>query len=149
MWYSLMLTMVEETSNGSYSAPTMLLGQSEASKLIDISIHLWCGAALGAGTTIASSRRKFLMMRWEVMSQEPLNILVVTRLRVRMAINSLEVPFGFLEPHSVLLVLFRVCRLFALPLVGRCTITVLLLQLLVVLFHELLDLPALLGTVAR
>jgi hypothetical protein len=149
MWYSLMLTMVEETSNGSYSAPTMLLGQSEASKLIDISIHLWCGAALGAGTTTASSRRKFLMMRWEVMSQEPLNILVVTRLRVRMAINSLEVPFSFLEPHSVLLVLFRVCRLFALSLVGRCTITVLLLQLLVVLFHELLDLPALLDIVAR
>jgi hypothetical protein len=48
-----------------------------------------------------------------------------------MAIYGLEVPFGLLEPHSVLLVLFRVCLLFALPLVGRRAIIALLLQLLV------------------
>jgi hypothetical protein len=30
-------------------------------------------AALGAGVATATSQRRFLMMRWEVMSQEPLN----------------------------------------------------------------------------
>jgi hypothetical protein len=75
-------------------------------------------------------------------------MLVVTGLRVRTAINSLEAPFGFLEPHSILLVLFRVCLLFALPLVGRCVVAALLFQLFAVLFCELLDLPALLDAVA-
>jgi hypothetical protein len=70
-------------------------------------------------------------------------MLVVTGLRVRMAIYGLEIPFGLLEPHSILLVLFRVCLLFALLLAGRCTVTALLLQLLAVLFFELLDPPAL------
>jgi hypothetical protein len=74
---------------------------------------------------------------------------VVTGLRVRMTIYGLEIPFGFLEPHSVLLVLFRVYLLFALPLAGRRAVTVLLLQLLVVLFYEFLDLPTLLGAVAH
>jgi hypothetical protein len=60
-------------------------------------------------------------------------MLVVTRLGVRMTIYGLEVPFGFLEPHFVLLVLFRVCLLFAIPLAGRCIIAALLLQLLAVL----------------
>jgi hypothetical protein len=64
-----------------------------------------------------------------------------------MAIYGLEVPFGFLEPHSILLVLFKVCLLFALPLAGRRAITALLLQLLMVLFYELLDFPALLDVV--
>jgi hypothetical protein len=76
-------------------------------------------------------------------------MLVVTRLRVRMAIYGLEVPFGLLEHHSILLVLFRVCLLFALPLGRRRSITALLLQLLTVLFHELLHLPVLLGVVTR
>jgi hypothetical protein len=66
-----------------------------------------------------------------------------------MTIYGHEVPFGFLEPHFILLVLFRVCLLFALPLVGRRTITALLLQLLTVLFRELLDFPTLLDAVAR
>jgi hypothetical protein len=74
MWYSLTLMMVGETSRGSCLAPAMLLGQSEASKLIDVSIHLWCWAALGAGAAVATSLRMFLMMRQEVMSQEPPNI---------------------------------------------------------------------------
>jgi hypothetical protein len=39
---------------------------------------------------------------------ERLATLIVTGLGVRMAIYGLEVPFGFLGPHSVLLVLFRV-----------------------------------------
>jgi hypothetical protein len=77
---------------------------------------------------------------------ERLATLVVTGLRVRMATNGLEVPFGFLKHHSVLLVLFRVYLLFALPLVGRRTITALLLM---ILFHEHLDLPGLLGVVAH
>jgi hypothetical protein len=50
---------------------------------------------------------------------ERLATLVVTGLGVRMAIYGLEVPFGFLEPHFVLLVLCRVCLLFALLLAGR------------------------------
>jgi hypothetical protein len=52
-------------------------------------------------------------------SVELLVTLILTGHGVRMAIYGLEVPFGFLEPHSVLLVLFRVCLLFALPLAGR------------------------------
>jgi hypothetical protein len=50
--------------------PTMRLGQSKASKLIDVSIHLWCDLAFGTGAAAATSRRMFLMMRREVMSQE-------------------------------------------------------------------------------
>jgi hypothetical protein len=49
IWYSLMLVMVGEMINGSCPAPDMLLGQSEASKLIGVSTHLRCGATLGAG----------------------------------------------------------------------------------------------------
>jgi hypothetical protein len=67
-WYSLMLTMDGETSSGSCSAPTMLLGQSEASKPIGVSIHLRCGAA------VVISRRKVLMMRRDIMFQEPPNM---------------------------------------------------------------------------
>jgi hypothetical protein len=74
-WYNLMLTMVGETSSGSYPAHVMLLGQSEASKLIDVSIHLWCDTAFGAGAVAATSRRRFLMMRREVMSQESPNMM--------------------------------------------------------------------------
>jgi hypothetical protein len=73
-WYNLTLMMVGETSSGSYPTPAMLLGQSEASKLIDVSINLWCGAALGAGAVSTTSRRRFLTMQREVMSQEPPNI---------------------------------------------------------------------------
>jgi hypothetical protein len=80
---------------------------------------------------------------------EHLAMLVVTRLGVRIAIYGLEVPFGFLEPHSILLVLFGVCLLFALPLAGRHAIATLLLQLLTVLFCELFDLPTLLDAVAH
>jgi hypothetical protein len=65
-----------------------------------------------------------------------------------MVVYSAEVPFDLLEPQSVLLVLLGVFLLFALPLAGRCTAVALLLQLLTVLFHEFLDFPALLSTVA-
>jgi hypothetical protein len=71
-------------------------------------------------------------------------MLVVTGLGIRIAIYDLEVPFGFLEPHFVL---FNVCLLFALSLKGRRTVAALLLQLLAVLFRELLDFLALLGAV--
>jgi hypothetical protein len=77
---------------------------------------------------------------------EHLATLVVTVLGVRMVVYGLEAPFGLLEPHSILLVLFRVCLLFALLLAGRCAVATLLLQLLAVLFCEL-DLPALLSVV--
>jgi hypothetical protein len=54
-------------------------------------------------------------------------MLTVAGLRVRMVVYGLEVPFGLLEPQSVLLVLLRVFLLFALLLVRRCTIVALLL----------------------
>jgi hypothetical protein len=73
-WYNLTLVMVRETSSGSCPAPTMFLGQSEASKLIDVSIHLWWAVALGAGAAAAIDQRRVLMMRLNVMSQEPLYI---------------------------------------------------------------------------
>jgi hypothetical protein len=66
-----------------------------------------------------------------------------------MAIYGLEVPFGLLEPHYIHLVLFRVCILFSLLLVGRRAVSALLLQLLAVLLHKLLDLLTLLSAVAR
>jgi hypothetical protein len=72
MWYSLMLAMVEEMSSGSYLGPVMFLGQSEVSKPIDISIHLWWGAALGTGAATATTQRRVLMMHPGVISQEPL-----------------------------------------------------------------------------
>jgi hypothetical protein len=78
---------------------------------------------------------------------EHLTMLVVTGLRVRMAIYGLQVPFGLPEPQSVILVLLRVHLLFALPLAGRCAIITLLLQLLMVLLHEFLHFPALLDDV--
>jgi hypothetical protein len=64
MWYNLMLAMVGEMISRSYPAPAMLLGQSKASKLIDISIHLRCGATLVAGTAVATSRHMVLTTRW-------------------------------------------------------------------------------------
>jgi hypothetical protein len=54
-------------------------------------------------------------------------MLTVAGLGVRMVVYGLEVPFGLLEPQSVLLVLLRVFLLFALLLVRRCTIVALLL----------------------
>jgi hypothetical protein len=62
MCYSLMLMMVGEMSSGSYPAPAMVLGQLEALKLIDVSIHLWCSTTFGAGAAAATSRRRFFMM---------------------------------------------------------------------------------------
>jgi hypothetical protein len=59
-----------------------------------------------------------------------------------MAVYGLQFSFGLLEPQSVLLVLFRVFLLFALSLAGRRAFVALLLQLLAVLFHELLDFPS-------
>jgi hypothetical protein len=67
-WYSLMVVMVGETSSGSCPAPTMLLGHSEALKLIGVSIHLWCAATLEAGAVVATSRCRVLTMRQDVMS---------------------------------------------------------------------------------
>jgi hypothetical protein len=58
-----MLMMVGETSSGSYPILAMLLGQSEASKLINVSINLWCGIAFGAGAAAATSPRIFFMMQ--------------------------------------------------------------------------------------
>jgi hypothetical protein len=80
---------------------------------------------------------------------EHLAVVVDTGLGVRMSVYGLEVPFGLLEPQSILLVLLKVFLLFVLPLAGRRAIATLLLQLLMVLFCEFLDFPALLSAVAR
>jgi hypothetical protein len=71
-WYNLMLAMVREMTSQSCPAPAMFLGQSEASNLIDVSIHLWWGAALSMGAAAATAQRSVLMTRLDVMSQEPL-----------------------------------------------------------------------------
>jgi hypothetical protein len=70
-------------------------------------------------------------------------MLIVTGLRVRVAIDSLQCPPGILEFHLYVFVLLRVHFLFVLPLAGRRTIFALLLHLFTELFYELLDLPAL------
>jgi hypothetical protein len=72
--YILTLAMVGETSSGSYPSHTVLLGQSEALNKFGVSTHLRCDAAFGAEAAAAISRRKVLMMRLDVMSQEPPNM---------------------------------------------------------------------------
>jgi hypothetical protein len=44
-----------EMTVGSCLTPAMFLGQSEASNVIDASIHLWWGAALNVGATAATT----------------------------------------------------------------------------------------------
>jgi hypothetical protein len=61
-----MLVMVEETTSGSCPAPDMFLGQSEASNMIDNSIHLWWSAAHDVGAMAATAWHSL-----DVMSQEP------------------------------------------------------------------------------
>jgi hypothetical protein len=61
-----MLVMVEEMSRWSCPGPAMFLGQSEASKLIDVSIHLWWGAALCIGVAAATARHRVLMTLLDV-----------------------------------------------------------------------------------
>jgi hypothetical protein len=70
-WYSLTLAMVGETTNGRCPAPAMFLGHSEASKPIDVSIHLWWGATFSTGAAAATMQCSVLMTRLDVMSQEP------------------------------------------------------------------------------
>jgi hypothetical protein len=53
-------------------------------------------------------------------------MLVVTGLRLRMVVYGLQVPFGLLEPQSIVFVLLGVHHLFALPLAGRRDIIALL-----------------------
>jgi hypothetical protein len=40
-WNILTLAMVEEMTSWSYPTPNMFMGQSKASNVIDVSIHLW------------------------------------------------------------------------------------------------------------
>jgi hypothetical protein len=74
---------------------------------------------------------------------ERLTSFVVAGLRVRVAIYDLQCPPVILELHLYVLLLLQIDSLFALPLVGRPAILERLLHLLVELFCELLDLPAL------
>jgi hypothetical protein len=73
---------------------------------------------------------------------EHLAVLVVTGLRVGVAIDGLQCPLGILKLHLCIFLLLGVELLLALPLAGWCAILA-LLHLFVELFHELLDLPAL------
>jgi hypothetical protein len=71
-------------------------------------------------------------------------VLVVTGLRVGVAIDNLQCPLGILKLHLCVFLLLGVHLLLALPLAGRHTIlALLLLHLFMELFHELLDLAAL------
>jgi hypothetical protein len=56
---------------GATQHPPCSWGQSEASKAIDVSIHLWWGTALVVGAAVATARSRVLMMRWDMMFQEP------------------------------------------------------------------------------
>jgi hypothetical protein len=69
-------------------------------------------------------------------------MLIITGLRVRVAIDGLQCPLGILKLHLCVFLLLGVHLLLALPLV-------LLLHLFVELFRELLDLPALRHGMAR
>jgi hypothetical protein len=72
------------------------------------------------------------------------------RVRVGVAVDNLDRPLGILEHHHLLIIITLTGNLLLVfPLVGRHAIIVqLLLLLLTELLRELLDLPALLGTVA-
>jgi hypothetical protein len=79
---------------------------------------------------------------------ELLAALVVARFRVRVAVDDLDRPLGILELHLLLITLVG-HLLIAFSLAGRhAVVAQLLLLLLAELLHELLDLSALLGTVA-
>jgi hypothetical protein len=69
-WYNL---MVGEMTSGSCPAPTMFLGQSKAMKPMDVFIHLWWGASLGASAAAATAtaQRSVLTTCLDIMSQEP------------------------------------------------------------------------------
>jgi hypothetical protein len=148
-WYSLTLEMVGETSSGSWPALAMLSRQSEESNPIRVSTHLRCGAAFGVGAAAATSRRSLDdtprgdgpgTSKHDV---ERLAALVVTGLRVGVAIDGLQCPLGILKLHICVFLLLGVQLLLALLLAGRRTILALLLHHFVELFRELLDLPAL------
>jgi hypothetical protein len=79
---------------------------------------------------------------------ELLVALIVTGVRVGVAVDGLECPLSVLELNLLLLVALGGNLLLAFPLLGRCAVTPrLLLLLLVELLYELLDLPALLYVV--
>jgi hypothetical protein len=80
---------------------------------------------------------------------ECLAMLFGVRVRVRVVLYSLQCPLGVLELHLLILVLLRIDLLFALPLAGRRDILAQLSMLLMELFHELLDFPALSDDVVR
>jgi hypothetical protein len=80
---------------------------------------------------------------------ERLAALIVTALRVGVAIDGLQCPLGILKLHLCIFLLLGVHLLLALPLAGRRAILALLLHLFAELVQELLDLPALRRGTAR
>jgi hypothetical protein len=148
-----MLTMVSKMSNRSYPA----LQRSWAVRGIEADRRLhplvvWrrlsgrCGCR-HLSTQILDDATGGDVPRTFEHNVECLTTLVVAGHRVRMVVYGLEVPFGLLEPQSILLVLLGVFLLFVLPLTGRRTVVALLLQLLMVLFCKFLDFPTLLSVV--
>jgi hypothetical protein len=69
-------------------------------------------------------------------------VLVVTGIRVGVAIDGLQCPPDILELHLYVFLFLWVRFLFALPLAGRRTVLALLLHIVVKLFCKLLDFPA-------
>jgi hypothetical protein len=65
-WYSLTLVMVGQMTSGSCLTPAMFMGQSESSNTIDVSIHLWWGAAFDVGAAAVIVRRSILTTRLDV-----------------------------------------------------------------------------------
>jgi hypothetical protein len=63
-----MLVMVGETTSRSCPAPDIFLGQSEALNVIDVSIHLWWGAAHDVGVAATTAQYSVLITRLDVMS---------------------------------------------------------------------------------
>jgi hypothetical protein len=81
---------------------------------------------------------------------ELLAVLICVGFRVIVVVDDLDHPLGILELHLLLLVALAGNLLLAFPLAGRHAVTAwLLLLLLTELLHDLLDLLALLGAVAR
>jgi hypothetical protein len=116
----------------------MFLGQSEVSKPMDVSIHLWWGTALGCDVPGAS-----------IHDVELLTTLVGAGVGVRVVIDGLECPLGVLELHVLLFVTLRGNMLLAFLLPGRRAVMAwLLLLLLMKLLRKLPDLTALLCTMA-
>jgi hypothetical protein len=155
MWYSLMLVMVGEMTSGSYLVPAMFLGVVRGIEP-DQRLHsLVVGHHSRHGLSCCHCSVQHLddvpgrhVPGAAIHDVELLVALILARVGVRVAIDTIECPLGVLELHLLLLVALGGNLLLAFPLLGRCAIVVwLLLLLLTELLYELLDVLALLCAV--